>query len=382
MEKIEFKEEDVGKIFDIVSGNDIDEKIFYNHPGKVPVVSGQTSNNGIRGLVNSEVLSKISNLVEKESITITKDGVYSGKMFYRDSPFFLGGHCHAITLKEEWKDKIDLKWFCYTQQENIFRYVSSKAGNGTIPKEILSRIKVRFPTNISFQKKLVNKYFNLQKLKNKMEIVNKKINDIFNKNLIFENKDEAFIKLNLIFRHVSRNDSLSEEGIYKKSSLLKKSKRIITVLSGSTDGIYGYYPFEDDIHIVNNKPCIQVVTRGDAGKLRFLKKGTYATNTNSMLMVMKEDIKDSLNIHSEKDEEIYLNFLDSFLQPYFKEYCSHSDLAVFPLTQAIQDISIPLIKIDKVLLKIVKKYTLLKKQKVKIRLLIKKIDELFSKEII
>ena len=39
---------------------DIDDKIFYNNPGKIPVVSGQTSNKGIRGFVDEKVLLKIS----------------------------------------------------------------------------------------------------------------------------------------------------------------------------------------------------------------------------------------------------------------------------------------------------------------------------------
>lgn len=149
------------------------------------------------------------------------------------------------------------------------------------------------------------------------------------------------ILLSNILNHVSRNDSLSEEGIYKVSQNLDDDK--VTVLSGSLDGFYGFVPSTIKIHKLVNKPCLQVVTRGQAGKLKFHKKGNYATNTNSMLLYIKDDAKKILEIKSTKEEEDYLKFLEFILQPKFDEYTSSADLSVLPLTQVLDEIYIPLV---------------------------------------
>lgn len=156
-----------------------------------------------------------------------------------------------------------------------------------------------------------------------------------------------------ILSHVSRNDSLSEEGIYKVSQRLDKDK--VTVLSGSLDGFYGFAPSTIKIHKVVGKPCLQVVTRGQAGKLKFHKKGNYATNTNSMLLYIKDDAKEMLNLCSNKEEEEYLKFLEFILQPKFDEYTSSADLSVLPLTKVLDEISIPLIVFSENVRKVVER---------------------------
>ena len=62
-----------------------------------------------------------------------------------------------------------------------------------------------------------------------------------------------------------------------------------------------------------------------------------------MLLVIKEKSKELIELKSENDEDVYLRFLAFYLYPYFKEFSSSADLSVFPLTEAINKISIPLI---------------------------------------
>ncbi|MEZ9370951.1 class I SAM-dependent DNA methyltransferase [Shewanella sp. 10N.286.51.B2] len=180
----------------------------------------------------------------------------------------------------------------------------------------------------------------------------------FKKSTKKDNTDKLFdtnktIVLSEILSHVSRNDSLSEEGIYKISQHLDKDK--VTVLSGSLDGFYGYAPSTIKIHKLVKKPCIQVVTRGQAGKMRFHKCGNYATNTNSMLLYIKSDAKKILGIKNNKEEEEYLKFLEFILQPKFDEYTSSADLSVLPLTKVLDDIVIPLIVSSENLRKVVER---------------------------
>ena len=75
-----------------------------------------------------------------------------------------------------------------------------------------------------------------------------------------------------ILEYISRNDSLSEEGIYKRSAEVDKSEEKIKVISGSIDDIYGYFPLDSSIHTLINRFCLQVVTRGHACSLDTLKK--------------------------------------------------------------------------------------------------------------
>jgi hypothetical protein len=184
-----------------------------------------------------------------------------------------------------------------------------------------------------------------------------------------------------ILRYVSRNDSLSEEGIYKRSSEISKSKKTIKVISGSRDGFYGYYPLDRAIHAVNDKCCLQVITRGQACLMRYLEKGSYATNTNAMLLVLKEEAKSMLGLMNEVDEEIYLRFLEFYLYPYFKEFSSSADLSVFPLTEAIQKINIPLIRLSEEIKSVSEQYQVLKTYSLKLKTLLSKINGMFKKTI-
>ena len=159
------------------------------------------------------------------------------------------------------------------------------------------------------------------------------------------------IRLSKMLKHVSRNDSLSEEGIYKISQNLDENK--VTVLSGSLDGFYGYAPSTIKIHKITDTPCLQVITRGQAGKIKFHERGTYATNTNSMLLHFRDEAKKVLGIETNEQEEEYLKFLEFILQPKFDEYTSSADLSVLPLTKVLDEIIIPLVVYSDNLIKVV-----------------------------
>lgn len=38
------------------------------------------------------------------------------------------------------------------------------------------------------------------------------------------------------------------------------------------------------------KRCLHVITRGKAGKLTYVKKGNYSTNTNAFLFTLKSNV--------------------------------------------------------------------------------------------
>lgn len=154
-------------------------------------------------------------------------------------------------------------------------------------------------------------------------------------------QDDPII-LGEVFDYCSRNDALSEEGIYYR----QPDGNDLTVLSGSTSNlIYGKINKKSErIHFVENMQCLHLVSRGNAGKLTYLPKGDYATNTNAFLLYLKKEFKKEHNIISEHQEEMVLKYYLYYLQPTFFEISSKSDLGVFPLTNAISTLYVPVIK--------------------------------------
>ena len=164
------------------------------------------------------------------------------------------------------------------------------------------------------------------------------------------------IKLHKIASYISRNDCLSEQGIYNFENNSSSGK--ITVLSGASENIfYGVIPHvTDGIHFLDKKQGLHIVTRGKAGQLTYLPKSSYAANTNAFIIYLKDDQKEQLSIITDEDESYYLKFLKIFLEPKFLEISSNSDVSVFPLTKVFEEFEIPHFILNDNMKDIVNKY--------------------------
>jgi hypothetical protein len=175
------------------------------------------------------------------------------------------------------------------------------------------------------------------------------IDIILKKSYYFENEKELNnIPIGDVLEYVSRNDSLSEEGIYNFNPQ-SIDEKTVTVLSGSTDSIYfgEISTNTPKIHKLENRQGLMVVSRGKAGKLFYLKKGTYATNTNAFILYLKDDFKTNIEITTDLEEEIYLKLLLIYLEPIFINLSSSSDVSVFPLTKIFKNLEIPQFPMNK-----------------------------------
>jgi hypothetical protein len=318
-------------------------------------------------------------IFDGEGIIISLDGS-SGSMTYRTSGrFALNHHAGFFKLSQSATIPIILKFFSLFFEKQL-QEISISEGSKTLTLNQVYSTDFDIPP-MSVQQKIMDTISPLLLIKGTSKELISKIDTLLEKSLILKANSADEILLSDILEYVSRNDGLSEEGIYKRSSEINKTKKKIKVISGSIDGFYGYYPIEKGIHIVNNRPCLQVVTRGKACLMRFLEKGFYATNTNSMLIVIKEEAKAKLGINSELDEETYLKFLEFYLYPYLKEFSSSADLSVFPLTEAINEIVIPIIRLDGEIISISQKYQSLKDYKTGLNSSLSKIEDVFTKAI-
>lgn len=347
----------VSDIFECISGNSgLTEEFIYNNLNRenreYKVLSSSTKVETSLGYVGVCKLkgSNINIFENQQGILVVRKGK-AGKMIYLpEGKYTTNDDAYILKLKlkfvEEFKlndrlkQQLFLKYFQYIYQHEVYEF-STKSDNSTWNK-------TKFFQNCSIEMISIENMEKVVKLYEQCNIYREYINKLLDKlNNVMDKAISLDLKggynqvpLNSILKYVSRNDSLSEEGIY---NFYPKTDKTIDVLSGSISNIYygkiDYYT--PKIHKLENKQAIHIVTRGKAGKLTYIKKGIYATNTNAFLLYIDNDKWKELKITNELEEEYYLKFLMIYLQPYFYEVCSNSDVSVFPLTETLKNYMIP-----------------------------------------
>jgi len=173
----------IGKIFKVDSGIRITEPEAYNHQGQIPVITSQNTNKGATWLVDKKWLKTKGKIIDEECITWTKEG-YAGKMFYRNTPFFPIDVCGYLILEKEFKNKLNLFWFMYSQQQKIYQYVYSKGNQGKLYQEPISRIEIKIPKDFKYQKRISEHYLKLHKILQRLYELQNDLNNLRKKTLI------------------------------------------------------------------------------------------------------------------------------------------------------------------------------------------------------
>lgn len=361
-------------IFIPYSYHQITDEILYSSDGDIPVYTG---NKEIKGYWSNTFIDEIDTLLP--CIAFPLKGNNSG-FSYIVSEHFDANNTGLLVTRTEYKNEVNLEWFKYKLRSILIKIQTNKDGVSFINKEILKNVEFELP-NIKLQNKELEYFQRLNKIKEQYEYYRTKCNSIISKSIYFELKLEKKIELNKILSYVSRNDILSEEGLYNIEKISSPSN--IIVLSGSIENIYyGEIPIETEkIHHIKNKQCLHIVTRGKAGRLTYLKKGNYATNTNAFLIYIKDDIKKEIGIKTDLDETVFLKFLKIYLEPLFLDISSNSDVSVFPLTKVFTETFIPKFTINKKIKTLVEKYESINKMNDFLSTQIDKIDFLLEKEI-
>lgn len=110
-----------------------------NHKGEYPVYSSQTENEGVIGRIDTYDY-------DTECLTWTTDGIHAGTVFYRKGKFSMTTHCGALILKEEFKEKIDLKYILF-QLETCLKEYATGEGNKRVTVELIKDVPIRIPIN-------------------------------------------------------------------------------------------------------------------------------------------------------------------------------------------------------------------------------------------
>ncbi len=168
-------------LFQITSGVRITQEQVYQNAGSFPVVTSKTTNEGIAWYASEKWLNSFKKngekvVVEEKCITWSKDG-NAGKLFYRDYPFYQNDHSGVLIPK---KSNIDLQWFKFYFQSEIYKHVVAKNSQGMLYEEQMANIIVKMPINkneeidTELQNKIYKEYKKFTDIKEKLEsIINK-----------------------------------------------------------------------------------------------------------------------------------------------------------------------------------------------------------------
>lgn len=334
----------ISEIFEINQGHQITDEEIYKSIGNIPIITG---NNEIKGYWNKAIISE-DNL---PCITYPTKG-FSGKL-YIQKKLFDANNTAVLYYKKGMEKTVELEYVKNFLKYKFLEIMTSKENISYLNREIVENIDIEIPSP-TIRKKIIDIY---QKLENNIALIENQIeliHKLLSKQIIIENNLEK-VPFGQIFSHVSRNDALSEEGLYNYTS---ENDRTVNVLSGGSENInYGQISKNiKGIHYLMNRQGIHIITRGNAGKLTFLPNGNYATNTNAYLLYIKKENWSMLKIKNAKEEEIYLKYIILFAQGTFYKLASLSDLGVFPLSDVMENYMFPYFKYNSEMKNLVYKY--------------------------
>jgi len=161
----------IGDIFYIKGGNSglTEEFIYYNMPTneaeKIEIFSSATLESKRMGFIsrNAKPNGKKLKIFRGPAILVARNG-YAGSMTYIPSgEFTTNDHAYVLTPKNDWKEKINLKWFIHEYQDLFFNLVTSKSDNATFDKGYANRQTVKIPDR-DFQNAFVEKIESIESI--------------------------------------------------------------------------------------------------------------------------------------------------------------------------------------------------------------------------
>ena len=325
----------------------------------------------------------------KHGILIARNGKAGQMTYLKPGNYTINDHAYILSLRDDFKkatgiptpddERRFLLWFICAFQSKVYEF-ASKTDNATWNKSDFLKMSIGIPKaeEILDIAKLYGDCLNIlneaQKLSERIaELKAKSINtaDITSK---------GEIPISKLLGYVSRNDSLSEEGIYHHLPD-SDDKEPIQVLSGSSKNLlYGKVSSAiQGVHILNNKSGLHVVSRGRAGRITFLPMGRYATNTNAFLFYLLPELMPEAGVTNAEQENTYLRFLRIYLQPIFYGASSESDLSVFPLTDLMSKLNIPLFVYGEQMRNMVEEYSVIDKYESQLESVLGRLDGLLHK---
>ena len=308
---------EIGKNFDFISETNLTEENFYIRQGFYPVYSGKTEEGGIVAKINTYNQ-------DSPCITFTTYGIGAGKLYYREGKYTIGRNCMGLRPKEEYKARINLKWFAFHFQNLFYKLrIGDPKGQRSLNKMLLERVEIEIP-ELKVQERQLNKYKQLHTLKisigNALSILSDSIRRVSKPYQGYYEIKE----LKKIFHTEGGNSGLTEEFIYYNQPSNEEEK--IEIFSSATLEAkrMGYIsrnvkPNGKKLKIFKS-PAILVARNGYAGSMTYIPSGDFTTNDHAYVLTPKKDWKDKINLKW---------FIHEYQDLFFNLVTSKSDNATF-----------------------------------------------------
>ncbi|WP_433922547.1 restriction endonuclease subunit S [Paenibacillus taichungensis] len=234
----------------------------------------------------------------KPALLVVNDGAAGYTYIVEDEYYTLGKHVTGLTLKEEYKDCILLKYVQIVAQP-ILILKNKSEGRGNLPKQDLMNVKIPIPVdvngnfNLLEQSKLADKH---QRIENQKKKLIEKKQEIENIKLAFSHEVATIdVKFNDLFI-LKRGNVISKEMIHNNAG-------IYPVYSTQIDGVLGYlnsFIYDGEYLLWN--------TDGLAGYIKHVK-GKFSFTNIVGIMIFHKDV-DSSNLD--------LRYIKNYLEPLFR----------------------------------------------------------------
>jgi hypothetical protein len=121
---------------------------------------------------------------KSECIIISMDGSAGSMTYKKNIKFTLNHHAGVLTLKDEFKNKINLKWFSYKYSDSLSS-ISVSSGSKTLSNALLNNFEFEYYNDILIQNKELELYEYIEKILTFITNTSININSLLNKEIIY-----------------------------------------------------------------------------------------------------------------------------------------------------------------------------------------------------
>jgi hypothetical protein len=151
-------QEKIENMFSFEGGNSglTEEFVYHHQPNSIDeqlkILSSATIEDKNMGFVSksAKIDGRQIKIFSGESILIARNG-YAGSMtYFKNFTYTTNDHAYVMTVKPEWKKKINLRFIAFYLQPLFFNIVTSKSDNATFNKEYAELQTINLP-DINYQ---------------------------------------------------------------------------------------------------------------------------------------------------------------------------------------------------------------------------------------
>lgn len=291
--------------------------IYYNMPKSnkdaLPVYSG--SLNSTLGYIDKNISDKIKVFLGP-AVIICRKG-QSGKMRYiEDEQFTINDDAYVMYVREEYKEKLNLRWCRYNFEELFCKIATSKDGNGTFSKNYAYTQIVEIP-DIELQKEQLKNYELLISCEKTLKEIDSKISDFLER--VHTSKSMIEYVVSKAF-YLDTGKRITTNQIYSNLTKFIGKNDLIPIISSGTQnngcfafasaewldsnyrrkrlsdsGEWDVWNNQINASFIINEPCITWNTDGDAGTL-FYREDIFFPTDHCGVLIPKEQYKELINL--------------------------------------------------------------------------------------